>query len=191
MPKILCVKKEALPCELQEGVGYFKWNIEEYIELEKCSWQERSLIENDYTFMQIIPYIVLHDNDNIACYQRHGNEKRIHGLWSCGVGGHIEECDLETTLQGTILTGATRELNEEVKLIKKCLPLKYCGIITEDKTKVGLTHLGIVFEANVAAEQLLPQEELKNFTWLQIGDFLNNKHELWSELSLELIKENT
>lgn len=59
------------------------------------SFIDRSSAEEDDKKKQIIPYVLLRDKDNnIFLYKRKGNEKRLHGFYSIGVGGHIDLNDL-------------------------------------------------------------------------------------------------
>ena len=75
--------------------------------------------ENDcwkkINYKQLIPYVLLQKADGkFACYQRHGTEIRLHGKWSAGIGGHIDEPDQQTSLKATLETGMLRELKEEL-----------------------------------------------------------------------------
>lgn len=105
---------EAKVCLIQN----IDWNTLEYHLLD------RSVCETDDTYLQIIPYITLLDETNkeddvLYIYSRGkgGNENRLHGKCSIGLGGHVEELPNEEHGIIHVLTEATiRELNEEVGL---------------------------------------------------------------------------
>src|SRR5690349_19773863 len=55
------------------------------------SYRPRAEMENDPTFKQIIPYVILRWRDQLFHYMRgkRGTESRLQALRSIGVGGHI------------------------------------------------------------------------------------------------------
>ncbi|MFW5892356.1 MAG: hypothetical protein ACOCUQ_03030 [Bacteroidota bacterium] len=125
----------------------------------------------------------------MACYQRSGREKRIHGLWSAGVGGHIDFTDADQTEQSSVFqifeNCAFREINEEFKnpSVKN---LKYIGVINEELTRVGKVHTGIVYLADLE-EPALPQSELQNLQWKYSFEIVSQKVELWTKLAIRLL----
>src|ERR1700722_9574637 len=59
------------------------------------SFLPRSLAENDPSYKQLIPYVVLKYRDQIFHYRRGqgAGEKRLRALRSIGIGGHINPSD--------------------------------------------------------------------------------------------------
>jgi predicted NUDIX family phosphoesterase len=153
-------------------------------------WKDRKIAENDESVKQIIPYLIIESDidGKIAFYQRRGSEKRIHGLYSVGVGGHVNPIDFiyrDSFLKG-ILRSARRELFEEFKDINPYDKINFLGIINEEKTKVGRTHLGLVFKLKVKGKPK-PAEELYKLDWEYKKNIeLNYDMEMWSNMALDL-----
>jgi predicted NUDIX family phosphoesterase len=157
------------------------------------SFIPRYLAEEDRQKKQIIPYILLQtaDGSKTAAYNRQGSEKRLHDLWSIGIGGHInpEDNATETDRFETILkNGMQRELEEELARRVAGDPIEFIGIISEDITPVGSVHMGAVFLIKTQTpETYLPGEELHSFTWHETATLSRLNLELWSELAIELV----
>lgn len=187
--KICCVKTDFLPKRIYEATDSFAENLD-FIQDEKISWIERGEAENNFDFKQIIPYAVIQKSDGkIACYQRHGTEKRLHGLYSCGFGGHVEEIDSGECFSKTIENGLLRELSEEISNFDGArIELKYLGIINEVKSEVGLVHLGLVFLVK-CGESFVPLEadETKGLQWKLPEELSVLQTELWTQLALKLL----
>lgn len=187
---VCCVKTEDLDEKIVKTTGSFLLPFENVFKNKKIYWIERSQAETDENYKQLIPYIMMTDgHGRFACYLRHGNEKRLHGLYSCGIGGHIDEVDKAGTIMETVKNGMYRELSEELKNFQKeKISLEYRGIINEVKTKVGLVHIGLVFFAR-CLEGYLPEpaDELAGLEWKSIDEIKKLKKEFWSDLALGLI----
>ena len=143
-------------------------------------------IENNFSFKQIIPYVlVFNENEEILIYQRHGTEERLHNLWSLGIGGHVNSEDKNTpNFTDTLISGMKREFKEELGV--EINDFFLLGIINEEKTNVGHTHLGIVFKTKINS-QLPASDELKNWKFVNIDELSKLKFELWSSLAIRLI----
>ncbi len=188
--KILCVEIKKLPSRIFAKTIVSKENIFDLISNSDICWIERSVAEKDVKYKQLIPYILLkNENGLFACYQRHGAETRLHGKYSAGVGGHVDKSDDQNDVAKTIEVGMYRELSEELNNFeKKFIDLKYCGIINEVESEVGLVHLGIVFVAG-CKEGYVPvaASELKNMEWKSAEEIAKLDKELWTELAFKLI----
>ena len=55
----------------------------------------RPTMEEDQSYRQLIPYVTFMRNGKMLAYKRPvaGNEDKLHGNWSAGVGGHIDMVD--------------------------------------------------------------------------------------------------
>ncbi|RME72815.1 MAG: phosphoesterase, partial [Verrucomicrobia bacterium] len=123
---ILCARTADLPpawlpphgaLPLDEGA------LLDTLERTEPHWLPRPAAESDPTHKQWIPYILLCTRDDLlAVYPRRGSETRLHGLWSCGIGGHINPvdqppdtaaADRRAFWQRTLHNGLQRELREE------------------------------------------------------------------------------
>lgn len=188
--KICCVKSNLIPEEILNETKSFKRDFS-FIKNNEVEWIDRKDAETDFSYKQLIPYVILQKSDKtLGCYQRHGTEKRLHGLFSCGFGGHVEESDYKNDLVKTLECGMLRELSEELSNFDKDqVELKYLGLINEKESEVGLVHLGIVFMA-VCKEGYTPKEasETKGLEWKSKEELCKLKTELWTKLALELVE---
>jgi len=133
----------------------------------------------------------------VACYPRQGTEMRLHGLWSVGIGGHVNVDDLgnhapedwETVLR----TGLQRAIEEELPGFRLTERPECLGLINEDATPVGSVHLGIVCQIQLPTDATVQAgAELRGMTWLQPDVLLpdhpdTRKLELWSVLALRFL----
>src|SRR5213593_910479 len=90
--------------KLLEELGVFQGlslDVEKYLPVVTSSsrlvYRNRSEAEQDKRYKQLIPYVLIICNGRILRYRRGkgGQETRLHGLYSVGVGGHISEEDSE------------------------------------------------------------------------------------------------
>ncbi len=194
--KVLCIKRDRLPLEWVKEKSIVPLQFDQFI--STCSNAEfnfidRPMAENDPSFKQIIPYILIQSLDlkKTAIYNRQGSETRLHDLWSLGIGGHINPIDQENKLvsfKDILVTGMNRELSEELATKPADESAEFVGVISEDITDVGKVHLGAVFRilANNPGDYT-PGSELHQFSWESTINLKNLNLELWSTLALELI----
>src|ERR1043166_7107824 len=119
--RVLCFERKLLE-ELGVCQG-LSVEVEKYLPVVTSSsrllYLNRSDAEHDKRYKQLIPYVLLIYKGKILRYRRGrgGQETRLHGLYSVGVGGHISEEDhgLFSTGPG-YLEGMRRELMGEVAM---------------------------------------------------------------------------
>ena len=195
---VFCIKRSLLPESWMQQKSVVPMGLNLFI--ESCSNAEfefinRSDAEEDISYKQIIPYIILQTKDfeRTAVYNRQGSEKRLHDLWSIGIGGHINPIDKETPNDSflQILTaGMERELAEELEQREKKDRPDFIGVISEDITDVGKVHLGAVFRILTdTPEKFAPGSELFQFKWEKTKSLEQLNLELWSTLALRLISD--
>ncbi|MCP4021408.1 MAG: phosphoesterase [Desulfobacteraceae bacterium] len=193
--RVLSVKRDLLPPKWVEQKCIMKLELETFI--NACSdagyeFKKRGEAENDPSFKQIIPYIMLQTADlkQTAIYNRQGSEKRLHDLWSVGIGGHINPIDAEhnnKSFKQILLKGMERELTEELEKRNLNETPQFTGIINEDITEVGSVHIGAVFRVLTKTPEIFkPGEELSQFKWVPTQTVKQLNLELWSTLALEL-----
>jgi len=127
-----------------EKIKYTENELEDLFNTFETSFYPRKLAENDRNKKQIISYcIIINENNEILTYTRKGNEKRLHNLMSIGIGGHINDSDMQKDFYTTLYKGTIRELEEELPGISdyQIIPL---GIINEELSSVGHVHTGFV-----------------------------------------------
>jgi predicted NUDIX family phosphoesterase len=155
--RVLCFKRKLL-----EDLGVFQGislDIEKYLPVVTASqnilYINRSEAELDRNHKQLIPYVLVICGDKILRYRRGkgGGEKRLHGLFSVGVGGHISEDDngLFTNAVG-YHESMRRELMEEVAI--EGAQEAAVAVINDDSTDVGYVHFGVVHVLNVSDEDV-------------------------------------
>ena len=160
-----------------------------------ASFMPREEVENNPFFLQLIPYIVLLSEENVFLYRRGkvGAEDRLHGKYSIGIGGHINDTDDSAGQEPfyAFMNGAIREIKEEtgVDVSFEALQGSVIGMVHDDSNPVGQVHLGIVMaiklsevhakgliqvcEAEMLEPQWIPLYELENPT-------LSSQFETWS-----------
>ena len=140
--------------------------------LESGFFVDRDLAEVNENWRQIIPYVVMIDSGKVLLMKRTENqtEKRLHNLYSIGVGGHIEEGDGRTPFEA-FWNGMNREIHEEVDADVK--EMKFVGLINDLSSEVSRVHLGYMYLAYVNFREmrekdlfewkLVPLEELEDY----------------------------
>src|SRR5208282_2466277 len=155
--RVLCFERKLL-----EELGVFQGlslEVEKYLPVVTSASQlvylNRSDAEQDKRYKQLIPYVLMIHDDKILRYRRGkgGQETRLHGLYSVGVGGHISEEDhgLFSSRQG-YQESMRRELMEEVAIDAAHAPA--VAAINDDSTEVGYVHFGVVHLVRVPDESV-------------------------------------
>src|SRR6185295_2991144 len=155
--RVLCFERK-----LFEELGVFQGltlDVEKYLPVvtapSNLLYLNRSDAEQDKHYKQLIPYVLIFCKGKILRYRRGkgGQETRLHGLYSVGIGGHISEEDhgLFSNDRG-YQDGMRRELMEEVAIdAVKEAPV---AVINDDSTEVGYVHFGVVHVMHVAEENI-------------------------------------
>jgi predicted NUDIX family phosphoesterase len=149
-------------------------------------YERRAEMERDPSFKQIIPYLVLRDGDRYFLMQRTtaGGDARLHGLYSIGVGGHLNPGD------GGVLGGLEREWHEE--LVADFLPeFRLVALLNDDTTPVGSVHLGAVYVADAAGRPVAIRETNKlrgRFADPVEVAAVVERMETWSRLAFEFLQ---
>jgi predicted NUDIX family phosphoesterase len=116
-------------------------------------YEPRTRMEQDPSFKQVIPYLVLRDGERYFLMRRTrgGADVRLHDRWSIGVGGHLNPGD------GGVAGGLVREWQEE--LDADFVPeFTLVGLLNDDTTEVGSVHLGAVYQADAAGRSVAVRE---------------------------------
>jgi len=189
--RVLCFKRKLL-----EDLGLFQGlslEVDKYLSVvtspAQLQYLNRSEAELDKGYKQLIPYVLVLCNGKILRYRRGkgGQETRLHGLYSVGVGGHISEED-----QGLFSTGIgyhdamRRELREEVAIddAKEIA----AAVINDDSTDVGYVHFGVVHVMYVDDERVAGRRSgILGPEFLAIKEAVKDLsvYESWSRLCLE------
>jgi predicted NUDIX family phosphoesterase len=185
--RVLVVPRMALPDAAAwyglrtEGLDTFAAAVE-----RDGRYEPRPAMEQDPSFKQVIPYLVLRDGPRYFLMQRTtaGADARLHGMYSIGVGGHLNPGD------GGLLGGLEREWHEE--LVADFLPaFELVALLNDDTTPVGAVHLGAVYVAEAEGRPVAIRETHK-----LSGEFADrtdvaavvDRMETWSRLAFEFLE---
>ena len=194
--KILCIRRDLLPDVWMARTAVAPMPLSEFVDV--CTraghrFMDRAEVEQDARWQQVIPYVVLQTRDQYqtAVYLRKGSETRLHDLWSSGIGGHIDLQDRSGSsvpFRDILMSGMTRELDEELIRRPEADAPVFCGIINEMITEVGQVHLGAVFQIKTdKPDAFVPGPELTRFHWMTTPRIFSMNMELWSCLALDLL----
>jgi predicted NUDIX family phosphoesterase len=193
--RVLCFKRE-----LFEKLGVFQGmslEVEKYLPVvtaqANVTYINRSEAEQDRRYKQLIPYALIICGDKILRYRRGkgGQETRLHGLYSVGVGGHISEEDTGLFAKGVGYHDAMRrELMEEVDIdVTKEIAV---AVINDDSTDVGYVHLGVVHIVNVTDEGIANRRSgIVGAEFVTMSEAVKNldTYESWSRFCMEHLGE--
>lgn len=147
------------------------------------TFRPRTEVEDDPSFQQLIPYVVVTDGPLVYLMRRlrAGADTRLHDRFSIGVGGHVGEGD------GGISGGLAREWSEELVAdwTPDFVPL---GLLNDDTDAVGRVHLGVVYRVEAAGRSVAIRETHKlegSFAAPAAIDDLGDQLETWSRLCLD------
>lgn len=188
-----------IPTAVFREVGHFQGfsrEVERYLPLllepRHLSFLPRHEVENDPSFKQLIPYVVLtHDTAKsvkVFHYTRGKGqgESRLHLKRSIGIGGHIAQGDASGATDAAFDEGLKRELFEEVA-IESPLTITPVGLINDDETDVGRVHLGVVCLGRLEEPKVSAREaDILNCGFAPPHELRNNwdEFESWSQLAL-------
>ena len=157
---------------------------------ELMAYRPRSEVEDDPSWKQIIPYVVLRAGDAVFSYTRGKSqgEARLHRLRSLGVGGHVDEADAEGRCgREAYDTAMRRELAEEVD-VRSRGAMKLAGLINDDSTPVGSVHLGVVHVYDLENPLVAPREAgLADSRFVPVAELpsARDEFETWSRFCID------
>jgi predicted NUDIX family phosphoesterase len=189
--RVLCFERQLL-----EELGVFQGlslDVEKYLPVitapSQITYLNRSDAEQDKRYKQLIPYVLILCNNRILRYRRGkgGQETRLHGLFSVGIGGHIadEDDNLFSAHRG-YHDGMRRELKEEVDI--EATNEVAVALINEDSTEVGQVHFGVVHLMHVASEDIVGHRSgivAPEFVSIAEATKDLSAYETWSRFCLE------
>lgn len=187
-PEQVLVIPTTLAAELAPNVwGRVPLGVEQTI-LRHYTFREREEAEHNFDFKQVIPYIMVSHEADYLLAQRTAKqqEKRLHGKFSIGQGGHINQLDFHGKT-GVLVNTIAREIAEEYTLTKilACNPV---GVINDNSTEVARVHLGLVYWMRVGSPEFSVAEVGKHTAkWADLAE--TRKHydrmESWSQVLLD------
>lgn len=117
---------------------------------------DRRMAEENADWKQLIPYCVLVRPGEVFCVERTKvqGERRLHGLLSIGLGGHVNPEDrAPASAEGLLRRALQRELDEELLIdwTRASAPPLLLGLLNDDSNPVGQVHAGLVFRLEFPA----------------------------------------
>ncbi len=181
--------------ELFDRLGAFQglsFEIEKYLpsihSRENNSFLPRSRAEQDPSFKQIIPYVILTHQGRVLHYVRgkKGGEQRLASKGSIGIGGHVNEGDngLVAMDGAAYATAVQREISEELQL-NTGYSNRIVALLNDDSNEVGQVHLGIVHVFHLENDHVSAGEAvIENLQFLPPADLHAKRDALesWSQI---------
>ncbi len=151
---------------------------------------DRSEAEKNERWRQVIPYVAFLEGERILLVRRTENqsERRLHNLYSIGIGGHINETDGKDPPLA-FKNGLTREVNEEIDA--DIHSLKFIGLINDLSREVSRVHIGFFY---VAKAKIMGIREKENFEWKMVDlkdlEKFEEGMENWSRIAAAWLRSN-
>ena len=191
---------------LLEDLGLFQglcFEVERYLPAllsrENNFFMRRAAAEEDPSFKQIIPYVLLVHEGRVLHYVRgkKAGEKRLVAKGSIGIGGHMnnEDEDLFTWDMDAYMEGVRREVTEELNL-EAGFENRIAALLNDDSNEVGKVHLGVVHVFHLDSDKVFKREAMITSLGLLNREELlarRDKLETWSQIcvdSLDRLLEN-
>ncbi|MCA9378838.1 NUDIX domain-containing protein [Candidatus Dojkabacteria bacterium] len=202
--QILAVKASKIARTLDSallGKGFAKFgSTGKYDEIvEQATTGRRGDLEENPEFKQIIPYLVLQDDQGRILYYTRAvgtGEQRLHHKLSIGVGGHVEIEDIDDA-EETIMHALKREVREEIGEGIEISEPEALGIIYRDDTPVDQVHIGVLFLAQITSGNIDPDPEAiaeaKLVSPEEFGAMMtsgNYDPETWTKIAWEYLQQN-
>jgi predicted NUDIX family phosphoesterase len=153
----------------------------------------RSQAEKDPSYKQLIPYVIMACNGKVLSYVRgkRAGEKRLTGLRSIGIGGHINPIDADNNLlfaylYENYLAAVEREVAEEVS-VETIHADRIVALLNDESNEVGSVHLGVVHYWLLDAPKVSRKEQMiTQMTFMTTAELqqVRDSMETWSQLCL-------
>lgn len=172
-------------------------------------FRERSGLEADPSFKQLIPYAIISYKEpetriwrdklrgalqswSFFLFQRSSGqtEKRLHNKFHLGAGGHMNPGKINEPEADYLINELKRELFEEVKFSNGCLieDIEFIGFINDDSIPVGTVHLGLLFDIHVSSKDVFINEtEKMTAKWVDKTELINYYEEMetWTKIAVD------
>ena len=155
-------------------------------------YMRRKEAEKNPNYKQLIPYVIIENNNTILSYQRGVllSEERLLHNHSIGVGGHIS-IDDPNLFSTSYEEGMYREINEELH-IDTDYQEKIVALLNDDSNEVGKVHIGVIHILRINEQKIRKKEKsINNPHFVSIQSLKTNigKYENWSRICIENIEK--
>ncbi|MGG0793690.1 hypothetical protein ABE137_06750 [Brevibacillus laterosporus] len=159
------------------------------------SVMRRGNAEDDPSFKQPIPYVVIRKGNELFMYKRlsGGGETRLHDKLSLGTGGHMNNEDV-TTFEEVLEINLLRELEEELDIQAAEREFNTIGFINDDLEEVGKVHIGLLVTLDLDQDATVSVREIDQLegNWTTIEELLQpdvyERLESWSKFVVDVLK---
>jgi predicted NUDIX family phosphoesterase len=153
----------------------------------------RSQAEQDPSWKQLIPYVLIRKGDTYLHYVRGkgSGEKRLVAKGSIGIGGHINHND-ESLFQAGLdfyEEALQRELHEELRMDGH-FQTRIVALLNDDETPVGQVHLGVVHVCDLTDENVSKGEAcITDLRFLTLPELVARREQMetWSQICLDFV----
>lgn len=193
---ILCVRRDFVERMVHGREGFIEASahsffMEQLLSIEHVHFIPRYLVEEDESYLQIIPYSYYRDartGDLLYYVRAIGGEERLQGKSSIGFGGHVELSELApgADIPATVTAAARREIAEELEGMTIDGHLEVTGLILASDNPVDRVHMGVVFRLPLLTMPTGHSEEILSIhrgTPREVAE--RQDLETWSRLVLE------
>ncbi len=189
--RVLCIPTAALE-PFARGTDPILYDTDQVLQcmVSHGSYQLRWQVEQDSSWKQVIPYVVIETKEQILAAKRLKGDPRLVGGYTVGMGGHINPEDGEDPIEACI----RRELEEETTFVwednlvsYQIHPVSFVNV----RNEVSLMHICIPVRLQVRDYESICIRETEKLegVWMPKTelDILDGKLEGWSEIALDLI----
>ena len=193
------------PRSVLEKIGVFQglnFDWEKYfnpiMSQDVIRFKHRNEVEEDPSFKQIIPYVIIESGGNILHYTRgkKSGEKRLVSKASIGIGGHVSDVDdsmfhNKNSLMSDIYGAAVeREVFEEINIESTCQK-EIVAVLNDDSDPVGQVHFGVIHLWRLKEPVVTKREQqITQLEFMKPDELLNHSDSLenWSSICVENLK---
>jgi len=194
--KVACERVLCFPRSLLDELGSFQGFrpddgtlLEQILASGQARFIERGKAEEDPSFKQLIPYVVMTWKDKLLFYVRgkKTEEGRLRSLGSVGIGGHVSVTDqtlFDRDIREVFAAGLRREVTEEVE-VQTEFTERVAGLINDDSNPVGKVHLGVLILWKLAEPRVIKRERsITSLEFLSLEELREGKNDLetWSQI---------
>jgi predicted NUDIX family phosphoesterase len=190
------------PRQLLDELGSFQgihlaWEpyLQQILDARNTRFLPRPQAEEDPTFKQVIPYVLVRRGNALLHYVRGkgSGEKRLVAKGSIGIGGHINPDDesLFSTGREFYENAVQRELHEELKMDGR-FHTRIVALLNDDSTAVGRVHFGIVHLCELHEQRIVKGEAcITELGFLSLEQLKGRREQLetWSQFCLDNFSE--
>jgi predicted NUDIX family phosphoesterase len=133
--------------------------------LTQCKVEKSSKAEQTTALKQIVSYGFVEIDGQIFRLKRtgHANRPELRSKLSIGVGGHVEERDMEgqTNLKGTLRECLIRELGEEL-MVDENPEIELIGFLNDESIRAGLHHIAAIHRVKLHRGRVRVRQEVSD-----------------------------